>query len=439
MALVAIVGRPNVGKSTLFNRLTEERRAIVDDQPGVTRDRLFGEVEWTGRTFDLVDTGGLVPRSAERFDAAIREQVMLTIEEADVILFVVDTETGISDLDGEVAARLRRAEQPVIVVANKSDNEARKLDASEFWSLGFEQMFALSAINGTGTGDFLDAVVAALPDEPEDDEDDDAPRIAFLGRPNVGKSSLANKLLGRTRSIVTEVAGTTRDSVDARLTIGEGDAAREVVLVDTAGLRKKARITENVEFYSTLRTERALQACDVAVVLIDGERGLESQDARVLREADALKKGLVIVVNKWDLVADKETNTARDIEREMRERLGLLDFVPVVFASALTGQRADKVLEVALQVFDERRKRVPTARLNEVVEAAVRRQSPPSWRGSYVKIKYASQVREEPPVFAFFANHPEGIKESYRRYLENRLREAFGFEGVPLTLSFKRK
>ncbi|WP_420455320.1 ribosome biogenesis GTPase Der [Rubrivirga sp.] len=439
MALVAIVGRPNVGKSTLFNRLTEERRAIVDDQPGVTRDRLFGEVEWTGRTFDLVDTGGLVPRSAERFDAAIREQVMLTIEEADVILFVVDTLTGISDLDAEVAAMLRRAEQPVIVVANKSDNEARKLDASEFWSLGFEHLFALSAINGTGTGDFLDAVVAALPDEPEADEDDDAPRIAFLGRPNVGKSSLANKLLGRTRSIVTEVAGTTRDSVDARLTIGEGDDAREVVLVDTAGLRKKARITENVEFYSTLRTERALQACDVAVVLVDGERGLESQDARVLREAEQLKKGLVIVVNKWDLVADKETNTARDIEREMRERLGLLDFVPVVFASALTGQRADKVLEVALRVFDERRKRVPTARLNEVIEAAVRRQSPPSWRGAYVKIKYASQVRDEPPVFAFFANHPEGIKESYRRYLENRLREAFGFEGVPLTLSFKRK
>ena len=435
MALVAIVGRPNVGKSTLFNRLTEERRAIVDDQPGVTRDRLFGTVEWTGRTFDLVDTGGLVPRSAERFDAAIREQVMLTIEEADVILFVVDTLTGISDLDQEVAQRLRRAEQPVIVVANKSDNEARKLDATEFWSLGFEQMFALSAINGTGTGDFLDAVVAALPDEPEADDEDTAPRIAFLGRPNVGKSSLANKLLGHTRSIVTEVAGTTRDAVDARLEY----AGREVVLVDTAGLRKKARITENVEFYSTLRTERALQACDVAVVLIDGERGLESQDARVLREADALKKGLVIVVNKWDLVQDKETNTARDIEREMRERLGLLDFVPVVFASALTGQRAEKVLDVALAVFDERGKRVPTAKLNEVVEAAVRRTPPPAYRGGLVKIKYASQVRAEPPVFAFFCNQPEGVKESYRRYLENRLREAFGFEGVPLTLSFKRK
>ena len=434
MALVAIVGRPNVGKSTLFNRLTEERRAIVDDQPGVTRDRLFGTVEWTGRTFDLVDTGGLVPRSAERFDAAIREQVLLTLEEADVILFVVDTLTGITDLDAEVAGLLRKAEQPVFVVANKADNTARGLDATEFWSLGFERMFPLSAINGTGTGDFLDAVVAALPDEPEDEAEAEAPRIAFLGRPNVGKSSLANRLLGQTRSIVTEVAGTTRDAVDARVTYND----REVVLVDTAGLRKKARVRENVEFYSTLRTERALQSCDVAVVLVDGERGLESQDARVLREAEAMKKGMVIVVNKWDLV-EKETNTARDVERAIKERLGLLDFVPVVFASALTGQRAEKVLDVALAVFDERRKRVPTARLNEVVEAAVQRQSPPSFRGNYVKIKYASQVRDEPPVFAFFCNHPEGVKESYRRYLENRLREAFGFEGVPLTLSFKRK
>ena len=439
MALVAIVGRPNVGKSTLFNRLTEERKAIVDDQPGVTRDRLFGQVEWTGRTFDLVDTGGLVPRSAERFDAAIREQVELTLDEADVILFVVDVTTGIADLDGEVAQRLRRAEQPVIVVANKADNATRSMEAAEFWSLGFENMFPLSSINGTGTGDFLDAVVAALPDDPEDDPEDTAPRIAFLGRPNVGKSSLANKLLGRTRSIVTEVAGTTRDAIDARMMVGEGDDAREVVLVDTAGLRRKAKVKENVEFYSALRTEMALQSCDVACVLIDAERGLESQDARVLREAESLKKGLLIVVNKWDLVTDKETNTARDVERGIRERLGMLDFVPVVFVSALTGQRADKVLAEALKVFDERRKRVPTPRLNEVIEAAVRRQSPPTYRNMYVKIKYASQVRDEPPVFAFFANHPEGVKESYRRYLENRLREAFGFEGVPLTLSFRRK
>ncbi|NNF57034.1 MAG: ribosome biogenesis GTPase Der [Rhodothermaceae bacterium] len=434
MALVAIVGRPNVGKSTLFNRLTEQRQAITHDEPGVTRDRLYGEVEWTGVEFDLVDTGGLVPRSDERFEAAIREQVLLTLDEADVILFVVDVATGITDLDQEIAGRLRRAEQPVILVANKSDNEDRRLDAAEFYGLGFEQVFPLSAINGTGTGDFLDAVVAALPDEPEDDEDDDAPRIAFIGRPNVGKSSLTNQLLGHTRTIVTEIAGTTRDAIDARMDY----QGREIVLVDTAGLRRKARVRENVEFYSMLRTERAIQNCDVAVLLLDGPEGLESQDARVLREAEQMKKGLVIAVNKWDLVG-KETNTARDFTRAIHERLGLLDYVPIVFISALTGQRATKVLDLALQVYDERSRRVPTAELNEVIQKATQAAHPPAWRGQYVKIKYAAQVRGEPPVFAFFCNHPQGIKENYKRYLENRIRQAFGFEGVPLTLVFKQK
>ncbi|HYE95468.1 MAG TPA: ribosome biogenesis GTPase Der [Rubricoccaceae bacterium] len=434
MALVAIVGRPNVGKSTLFNRFTEQRQAIVHDEPGVTRDRLFGDVEWTGRTFDLVDTGGLVPRSSERFEAAIREQVLLTLDEADAILFVVDAVTGPTDLDEEIAARLRKAKQPVFVVANKSDNDARRLDAAEFYGLGFEHVFPISAMSGTGTGDLLDAVVAALPPDAPEEEEDEAPRIAFIGRPNVGKSSLTNRLLGETRSIVTEIAGTTRDAIDARMT----HDGREVVLVDTAGLRKKARVTENVEFYAVLRTERALQRCDVAVLLIDAVQGLETQDAKVLREAEQMKKGLVIAVNKWDLVA-KETNTARDYAKAIHERLGLLDYVPVEFVSALTGQRATRVLDRALQVFDERAKRVPTAALNEVVQAAVQATHPPTHRGNYVQIKYAAQVRERPPVFAFFTNHPEGVKESYQRYLENRLREAFGFEGVPLTLSFKKK
>jgi GTP-binding protein len=434
MALVAIVGRPNVGKSTLFNRLTEERLAIVDDQPGVTRDRLYGEVEWNGRTFDLVDTGGLVPRSAERFEAAIREQVMITLDEADVILFVVDTTTGPTDLDLEVAAILRKATQPVIVVANKADNPARALDATEFWGLGFEQMFPLSAISGTGTGDFLDAVVWALPEPEPEPEGDAPPRIAFIGRPNSGKSSLTNRLLGRERSIVTEVAGTTRDAIDAQMTWAE----REVVLVDTAGLRKKAKVQENVEFYSLLRTQRAIQSCDVAVLLVDAERGLESQDAKVLREAEDLKKGLVIAINKWDLL-EKETNTARDIERAIRERLGLMAYVPIVFVSALTGQRAGKVLDLALEVYDERRRRVPTAALNEVIEKAVQAQYPPAYRGTYIKINYATQVRDEPPVFALFCNHPQGVPESYRRYLENQIRQAFGFTGVPLTLSLRKK
>ena len=435
MPLVAILGRPNVGKSTLFNRLTEERRAIVHDEPGVTRDRLFGEAEWTGHTFDVVDTGGLVPRGAERFEAAIREQVMITLAEADVILFVVDVETGPTDLDTEVAAVLRRAEQPVLVVANKADNDTRRLDAAEMWALGVGEVYPVSSINGSGTGELLDALVEVLPEDEEHDEDDGAPRIAFIGRPNAGKSSLTNLLLGQERSIVTEIAGTTRDPVDARMTVGD----REVVLVDTAGLRRKARVQENVEFYSMLRTERAIQTCDVAVLLVDAERGFETQDAKVLREAAEMTKGLVVVMNKWDLVADKETNTARDAEREAKERLGLMDHVPFVFASALTGQRAQKVLEVALRVFDERARRIPTAELNEVVQRAVQAQYPPSWRGNYVRIQYATQVRERPPVFAFFTNHPQGVKENYRRYLENRLRDAFGFEGVPLTLTFKKK
>ncbi len=434
MALVAIVGRPNVGKSTLFNRLTESRDSIVHDESGVTRDRLYGDVEWNGRTFDLVDTGGLVPRSAERFEAAIREQVMLTVEEADVILFVVDTTTGMTTVDEEVAAILRRAKQPVFVVANKADNVARALDAAEFYGLGFEHVYPLSSISGMGTGDFLDAVVEALPPESAMDADDGAPRIAFIGRPNVGKSSLTNRLLGVMRSIVTEVPGTTRDAIDARL----DHNGTPVVLVDTAGLRKKARIQENIEFYALLRTQRAIQSCDVAVLLIDAERGIETQDVKVLREAESMKKGLVIAVNKWDTV-EKETNTARDWERTMRDKMGMMDYIPVVFVSALTGQRAPNVLDLALKVYAEREKRIPTPELNETVEKAVGAQHPPTYRGTYVKIKYSNQVREAPPVFAFFCNHPEGIGESYRRYMENQLRKAFGFEGVPLTLTFKKK
>ncbi len=434
MPLVAIVGRPNVGKSTLFNRFTEQRQAIVHDQPGVTRDRIYGDVEWTGRWFNLVDTGGLVPRSAERFEAAIREQVLMTLEEADAVLFVVDAVTGLTDLDLEIAGRLRKARQPVFVVVNKADNDARRLDAAEAYALGFEHVFPISAVNGSGTGDLLDAVVAALPTAGSEEAEDDAPRIAFIGRPNVGKSSLTNRLLGQNRSIVTEIAGTTRDSLDARMT----HAGREVVLVDTAGLRRKARVTENIEFYSLLRTERAIQRCDVAVLLLDATLGLEVQDARVLGQAESLKKGLVIAVNKWDAV-EKQTNTARDWAAGIHERLGLLDYVPVEFVSALTGQRATRVLDTALRVFDERAKRVPTAKLNEVTQAAVAAQHPPAYRGSYIQIKYATQVRDRPPVFAFFANHPEGVKESYERYLENQIRQAFGFEGVPLTLSFKKK
>lgn len=434
MSLVAIVGRPNVGKSTLFNRLTEERRSIVHDEPGVTRDRVYGHMDWGGRTMPLVDTGGFVPGSADRFEAAIREQVHLAILEAGLILFVVDVTTGITDLDAEMASILRRSDRPVILVVNKADNDERRWGAGEFYALGFQDVYALSSINGMGTGDLLDRVIERLPPDPES-EPDARPRIAIIGRPNVGKSSLTNALLGSERSIVTEISGTTRDSVDTELDYGD----QKMVLVDTAGLRRKARIRENVEFYSWLRTERAIETCDVAVLLIDAVEGLEAQDIRVLASAERMKKGLVIGINKWDLYPDKETNSVRDYERLVRERLKTLSYVPIITLSAATHQRIYKVLDAALGVISRRRTRVSTSQLNDVLGPALERHHPPSYRGHYVKIKYVTQVRADPPVFNFFCNYPKGIGDAYKRYLENQIRAAFDFEGVPLTLVFKAK
>ncbi len=433
MPLVAIVGRPNVGKSTFFNRLTETRQSIVHDEPGVTRDRVYGDALWNGKSFDVVDTGGYVPRSADRFEAAIREQVQIALDEADAVIFVVDVLTGITDLDSEMAGILRKSDTPVFLAANKSDNPARRLEATEFYNLGLGEIYPISSINGSGTGELLDALVEALPDVPEVEED--APlRIAIIGRPNVGKSSLTNALLGEDRTIVTEIAGTTRDSIDAPLKWH----GRDVMLVDTAGLRRKSRVTENIEFYSAIRTQRAIESCDVAVLMLDGQTGLESQDIKVLKEAELAKKGIVIVVNKWDLV-DKETNTSRDYAARIHDRLQTLSYVPVLFVSALTKQRVHRVLEQAIAVADERQKRVSTSKLNEFLDEALAAHNPPSYRGHLVKIKYATQVRDTPPVVAFFCNFPKGVNESYRRFLENRLREKFGFEGVPLTLVFKQK
>lgn len=434
MPLVAIVGRPNVGKSTFYNRLTEVREAIVHDEPGVTRDRVYGDAEWNGVAFDVVDTGGLVPSSADRFEAAIREQVHIAIEETDVLLFVVDVTTGITDLDQQIAGQLRSIDKPVLVVANKADNATLRWSAADFYGLGVGEVYPISAVNGTGTGELLDALVKVLPENPPDDTPDDAVRVAFIGRPNVGKSSLTNALLGQERSIVTEVSGTTRDAVDATLQYKD----RPVVLVDTAGLRRKSRISENIEFYALLRTERAIQGCDVAVLLLDASAGLEAQDIKVLKKAESMKKGMVIAVNKWDLL-DKETNTARDFARGIQERLRTLDYIPILFISALTKQRIHRVLDVALEVAERRSARIPTSRLNDVMLAAVAERHPPSYRGNHIKIKYVAQVREGVPVFAFFCNHPAGIKESYRRYLEKKIRTHFGFEGVPLTLVFKAK
>lgn len=433
MPLVAIVGRPNVGKSTLFNRFTEERRAIVDEVPGVTRDRVFGTVEWSGRTFSLVDTGGFIQDSTDRIEAAVREQVHIAIDEADVLLFVVDVKSGITDLDEQMAQILRKGEKPVITLVNKADNEELRWETSSFYQFGLGEVYGVGALNGIGTGDLLDAVVKALP-EKNLAEPDDRLRIAIIGRPNVGKSLLTNALLGTNRSIVTEISGTTRDAIDSPLKYH----GREVVLVDTAGLRKRTRISENIEFYAHLRTERAIETCDVAVLLIDATDDMQAQDIRVLKAAERLNKGLVIGINKWDLI-EKETNTAKEFETRIRDRLKTLEYVPVITISAKTKQRTWKLLDKVLEVEANRRVRITTSKLNDALLPAIAKHHPALYRGQRVKINYMTQVREWPPVFNFFCNHPQGIKEPYRRFLENKIREHYGFEGVPLTLVFKAK
>ena len=433
MPLAALVGRPNVGKSTLFNRLTETKQAIVHDAPGVTRDRLYGEVDWNGRTFRLVDTGGFVPRSAEHFEKAIREQVELALLEADIILLVTDVTTGVTDIDLELARLLRRGSKPVFVLANKCDNVERRWQASALYKLGLKEVFPISGTNGMGTGDFLDALVTELPTDDEK-KTDDGLRIAFIGRPNVGKSLLTNALLNSERAIVTATSGTTRDAVDTPFEYRQ----ERLVLVDTAGLRRRTRVKENVEFYAMLRTEKAVRDCDIAVLLIDATVGLEAQDITVLKQAESNYKGLVLAVNKWDLV-EKETNTARDQERLIKGRLRTLDYVPVEFISALTRQRIYRVLDTSLEIEQARHRRIPTAELNRVMQAAIEQHYPPTWRNRPIQIKYVTQTSTAPPVFAFFCNHPQGVQESYVRYLENRLRAAFGFTGVPIRLTFRKK
>lgn len=430
--IVAIVGRPNVGKSTLFNRLIGERQAIIDDTPGVTRDRQYGTTVWNGKTFTVVDTGGFVEGSDDVFESAIRSQVKIALEEASVILFMTDVTTGITDLDEEVADMLRRSKKHIILVVNKADNSQRVMEANEFWSLGFEEAYFVSSLTGSGTGDLLDAVTEHISEEPEIDSE--LPKFAIVGQPNVGKSSLLNALLGEERNIVTDIAGTTRDTIHTKYNKFD----KEFIIVDTAGIRKKSRVSENLEFYSVMRAIKAIEECDVVLLMVDAQTGIEAQDMSIFRLAQRRHKGIVILVNKWDLV-EKETNTARDVEKEIRERIAPFIDVPVLFISVVEKQRIFKAIEAALEVHENRIRKIKTSQLNEVMLEAIERHPPPAHRGKFIKIKYITQLPLYYPAFAFFCNHPKHVKENYKNYLENQLRKNFNFTGVPIEVFFRQK
>lgn len=421
-----------MGKSTLFNRLIGERQAIVDDFSGVTRDRLYGTCVWNGKTFTVVDTGGFVPESEDVFEAAIRSQVRIAIEEAAVLVFMVDVTTGVTDLDEAMAAMLRRSDKPVFLAVNKVDNGQRMMEANEFWSLGIENTFFVSSVTGSGTGELLDAIAEQVIDEVPDESG--LPRIAIVGQPNVGKSSLTNALLGEERNIVTEIAGTTRDAIHSHY----NKFGKEFLLIDTAGIRKKSRVHEDLEFYSVMRAIKALEESDICILMIDAQTGIEAQDMSIFRLAQRRNKGVVILVNKWDLV-EKETNTARDMEKRIREKIAPFDDVPVVFVSTLEKQRIFKAVEAALEVFENKNRKIKTSELNEVMQAVIERYPPPAYRGNYIKIKYVTQLSAGHPAFAFFCNHPKQVKENYRNYLENQLRKHFKFTGVPISIFFRQK
>ncbi len=436
LPLVAIVGRPNVGKSTLFNRIVQKRHAIVDNQPGVTRDRKYIQADWTGRSFMLIDTGGYVPDSQDLFEKAIVQQVASAISEAALIVFLVDGNEGMTAIDEEVATMLKRSGKPVILVVNKIDNRAKEINAAEFYKLGIQEQLLISALNGRSIGDFLDVVVNYLPQEslhPES-EDESVLSLAIIGRPNVGKSSFVNAILGHEKHIVTEIPGTTRDAIDTVLKYyGE-----KILLIDTAGLRKKSKVKDDVEFYSTVRSMQSIRRCDVAILIIDATQGIESQDLKILTEAVNLRKGIILAVNKWDLIA-KETNTAKKFEDDIRDKLKSMNYLPIIFISALTKQRITKVIDIAKSVSKERGKSIKTSELNKFLEEIIRHYPPPSMDKKEVKLNYCTQIKTSPPVIAFFSNAPESIKANYRSYIENRLREKFGFFGVPLSLVFRKK
>ncbi len=434
-SIIAIVGRPNVGKSTLFNRLVQRREAIVDSVSGVTRDRHYGKSDWNGREFSVIDTGGYIIGSDDIFEGEIRKQVQLAIEEADIIVFVVDVEQGITPMDSEVAKLLRKVKKPIFTAVNKVDNAMRDADAVEFYNLGLGGYHTISSINGSGTGDLLDAITEKIPlPEALDLEAEELPRFAVVGRPNAGKSSFINALIGEERNIVTNIAGTTRDSIDTKY----NRFGFDFNLVDTAGIRKKSKVKEDLEFYSVMRAVRSIEYADVALVVIDATRGFESQDQNIFWLAEKNKKGVVILVNKWDLV-EKETNTMRDFEANIRRQIAPFTDVPIVFISVLNKQRIFKAIETAVDVFKNRKNRIATSKLNETMLEIITNNPPPAIKGKYVKIKYCMQLPTPTPQFAFFANLPQYVKDSYRRYLENQLRAQYNFNGVPIIIYFRQK
>lgn len=430
--IIAIVGRPNVGKSTLFNRLTESRKAIVDDFSGVTRDRHYGAAEWTDKQFTVIDTGGYVANSEDVFEAAIREQVVIAIEEATVLLFMVDVTTGITDLDDEIAQLLRRSKKPVFVVVNKVDNTQLQNDASVFYGFGLGEIYPISSMTGSGTGDLLDEVIAHFEDVPE--EENTLPKITIVGRPNVGKSSLINALIGKERNIVTPIAGTTRDSIH----IHYNQFGHEFMFIDTAGLRRKTKVKENIEFYSVMRTIKALEEADVVILMVDAVEGLESQDVNIFHLAEKNKKGIVILVNKWDLI-EKNSKTVNVFEEQIRQKLQPFTDVPIIFTSVVNKQRIFQAIETALEVFKNRSKKVSTSKLNDVMLPIIENYPPPSNKGKFIKVKYITQINASSPMFAFFCNLPQYIKEPYKRFIENKLREHFDFKGVPIQIFFRQK
>ena len=432
-AIVAVVGRPNVGKSTFFNRLIKRREAIVDAVSGVTRDRHYGKTDWNGVSFSVIDTGGYLAGSDDSFEKEINKQVALAIDEADAIIFMVNVEEGLTGMDEAVAELLRKCHKPILVAVNKVDSNNRRNDMHEFYALGFEHLYALSSVNGSGTGELLDDLVALLP-EKEKQEENPLPRFAVVGRPNAGKSSFINALIGEDRYIVTDIAGTTRDAIDTKY----NRFGFEFNLVDTAGIRRKAKVKEDLEFYSVMRSIRAIEHSDVCILMLDATRGFESQDANIFWLAQRNRKGIVILVNKWDLV-EKENNTAKQYEASIRKEIEPFTDVPILFVSALNKQRIYKAIETAVAVYNNRTKRIPTRKLNEVMLPIIENYPPPAIKGKYVKIKFCTQLPTPMPQFAFFANLPQYVKDPYRRFIENKLRENFDFNGVPIDVYFRQK